>query len=257
MKLSELIDPTSKEEILIASKILKKDKVWILANPNVEVENLDDLKKAIERYRSGYPLHYITKEKEFMGLVFELEEGVFIPRYETEDLVEKAIEIIEEHGLKLIAEIGVGCGAIGISIAKFTGVRVVGTDVSKRAVEISLRNAKKHNVEDLFEVRLGKFLEPFEDIYDEIDMIVSNPPYVEEDYVPPEDVAHEPREAIFSGDGFDFFREFFKRYDVSGKFVLMEFPGKGKERIVEIAKTKVEFLKGIDGVERFFLISPS
>jgi len=240
----------------LASYVLGKEEVWILSHTDIELkgEELERALKALRMLEAGYPLHYITGEKEFMGLKFKVEEGVFIPRYETETLVEIALDLIREQGFKVVADVGTGCGAIGISIAKYAGVEVLATDVSERAVKLAEKNAEIHKVEDLFKVRPGPFLDPFLEEFERIDLIVSNPPYVEEGAELPEDVMKEPGEALFAGkDGLDFFRGFFTRYDLSGKTILMEFSGKGKEKISDIVGEDVKFLKDLDGTERFFL----
>ncbi len=258
MRIGDLVKDS--DSLILVSKILGKDKVWVLSHLDETVgqSEFGKILKALRMLRSGVPIQYILGYKEFMSLRFEVAKGVFIPRYETETLVEKAIEIVKKHGLKIVADVGTGTGAIGISIAKYTGCRVLATDISERAVEIAKRNAEINGVGDIFEVRLGEYLEPFKSSLEEIEMVVSNPPYVEAGADLPTNVKYEPKEALFAGeDGLDFFREFFSRYDTTDKYILMEFSGKRKDELVEIVGKRVEFLKDLDGVERFFLITPS
>ncbi len=257
MRLGDLISDS--ESLVLISKILNVDRSWILSHLDAELdsEELEKVSKALERLRDGVPIHYITGRKEFMGLEFEVREGVFIPRYETETMVEIALDTIEKFDLELIADVGTGTGAIGISIAKHSGRRVLATDISERAVKLAIENARSIGVENLFKVRTGEYLEPFLDSYDEIDLIVSNPPYVERGASLPKEVSMEPEEAILAGeDGLDFYREFFRRYDTCEKYVLMEFSGKHKDKLVEILGREPVFLKDLDGTERFFLLTP-
>ena len=256
MKIGDLLDSEYLvDEILIISHVLGKSKAWVLSHLDEEIprDAEEKLVELISLRKSGYPVHYITGKKEFMGLEFHVEEGVFIPRAETETFVEIVLSFIKERGIKTVAEIGIGSGAIGISLARFGGVFVFGTDVSEKAVEVAKMNAKRLGVEEKVDFRKGEFLEPFSEELDRIDLVVSNPPYIEEDFVVPPEVSYEPSEALFSGkDGMDFMREYFRRYGRRWD-VMMEFSGKEHAKVVlrELCPN-VEFYRDLDGVERFF-----
>jgi release factor glutamine methyltransferase len=244
------------EAILIAAKVLGVRKEDVVTKDIIVSEKEKSIiKELVEKRANGYPLHYILGEKEFMGLSFFVEEGVFIPRPETEELVEMALDLIKRYGLRVVADVGTGSGAIGVSIAKFSGAIVFATDISEKAVEVSLKNAKRHGVLDRFVVKRGRFLEPFEKDYEKIEMILSNPPYVKMSARLPQDVLFEPSEALFAGeDGLDFYREFFRRYSTEGKIVLMEI---GEDQVEELKKIVpgASFLKDTSGRYRFLHIN--
>ncbi|AJG40319.1 SAM-dependent methyltransferase [Thermotoga sp. RQ7] len=244
------------EAILIAAKVLGVRKEDVVTKDIIVSEKEKSIiKELVEKRANGYPLHYILGEKEFMGLSFFVEEGVFIPRPETEELVEMALDLIKRYGLRVVADVGTGSGAIGVSIAKFSGAIVFATDISEKAVEVSLKNAKRHGVLDRFVVKRGRFLEPFEKDYEKIEMILSNPPYVKMSARLPQDVLFEPSEALFAGeDGLDFYREFFRRYSTEGKIVLMEI---GEDQVEELKKIVpgAAFLKDTSGRYRFLHIN--
>jgi release factor glutamine methyltransferase len=256
MRIADLLDAEYLiDELLIIAHILKKDKSWVLSHLDETLpdDKVGEILEKINLRKSGYPLHYILGYREFMGMVFEVEEGVFIPRPETETLVEIAADYIKKNKIKKIAEIGVGAGVIGISLARITGVHVSGSDINEKAVNLSLKNAEKNGVKEKVDFRVGEFLEPFRDELEEIELVVSNPPYVEQNYILPKEVKYEPENAIFAGeDGLAFFREYFKRYSRRWS-CIMEFSG--KDHVKHVLKNlcpEIEFLKDLDGIERFF-----
>ncbi len=258
MRISEFLSSENLlDAIVIVSYVLNKDKAWVLAHLDYDLTQRDAerISQLLKKRKEGYPLAYITKKKEFMALEFYVEEGVFIPRPETETLVEIALDFIKSNGIKTVAEIGCGSGAISVSIAKFTAVKVFCSDISEKAIEITKINANKHGVDGLVVAKKGCFLEPFKDILDEIQLVVSNPPYVDKDFPLPKEVLSEPASALFYGESsVDFYLEFSKKYSGMNLPVIMEFSGyeKDKQVIKEIFKN-VKFLKDLDGVERFFI----
>jgi len=164
---------------------------------------------------AGKPLQYITGEQAFMGLSFEVNEKVLIPRQDTETLVEEVVSIIERSAKKkyTILDLCCGSGAIGISIASLCShVKVTASDVSHDALMVARKNATKLKVEkkvtfvesDL----LARFKRRFRPV--QFDMIVSNPPYIESHIIPTlqtEVKDHEPLIALDGGpDGLDFYR---------------------------------------------------
>ncbi len=258
MKLGDLLEGEYLTDILvILSHVTGKGKAWILSHLDAELPR--DLflkaKDLISQRKSGIPLAYLTKRKEFMGIEFHIESGVFIPRSETETLVELAIKLIREKGFEVVADVGSGSGSIAVSIAKYSGVKVLATDISPKAVELTIHNARMHKVNHLIEARHGEFLEPFKERLKEIQLVISNPPYVEPEYELPIELRHEPREAFFYGESsVSFYKEFSKRYRGMNFTVAMEFSGKDKDKkIIGQLFKDVVFIKDLDKVERFFI----
>lgn len=257
MKLYDLISQykacglSEREIILIASHLTGKSKEYLIAHPETECPN--EVLGLLDLRLEGYPLQYILGSVEFYGRTFKVEEGVLIPRWETEGLVEIAIDIIRRKQIKLVADIGVGSGVIAVTLALETGVTVLGTDVERKPLEVTLKNAKTYGVEDKIELRLGEFLEPFKERYAEFQLIVSNPPYVKCGTPLQKELLYEPECALFGGvDGLDFYREFFRRYDVTGKIVLMEI---GEDQGEELKRmTGGTVLKDLAGKDRYLLV---
>ncbi|GAI14393.1 unnamed protein product, partial [marine sediment metagenome] len=95
----------------------------------------------------GEPTAYIIGHREFYGLDFYVEPSVFIPRPESELLVEKALKLAQNGTVSSIAEIGTGCGAIAISLAlNLPQAKIYATDISASALKVALFNCQKHGV---------------------------------------------------------------------------------------------------------------
>jgi release factor glutamine methyltransferase len=187
----------------------------------------DEYFRLIDERASGKPLQYITGTQEFMGLEFDVNESVLIPRQDTETMVEDVISVIKDGALRGeslegtgrqewdILDLCTGSGAIGISLAKLlTGVKVNVTcsDVSKAALEVARKNAGKLGVSKNIKFAEGDMFAPFDGRFKKkkFDLIASNPPYIESDVIPTlqtEVRDHEPMSALDGGeDGLDFYR---------------------------------------------------
>ena len=138
--------------------------------------------KLIERRRQGEPSAYITGHREFYGLVFAVNGNVLIPRPESELLVEKALELARNQEIGSITDVGTGCGAIAISLAKNTeGIRIFATDVSTAALELAGENCRRHDVADKVKLLHGDLLEP---LPQPVDLMIANMPYVRKEELP-------------------------------------------------------------------------
>jgi release factor glutamine methyltransferase len=154
------------------------------------------------RRGTGTPLQHLTGEQGFRHLILAVRPGVFIPRPETEDVVEIALGFLEEGGSEpLIVDVGTGTGAIALSLAlERPDARVWATDRSPDAVGLAIENARRLDL--TVTVLEGDVLSPLPaDLKGEFDLVVSNPPYVPEERRPeltPEVLA-DPAEALFGG----------------------------------------------------------
>ena len=213
----EYIDPL-KESIFILSKILGVDKSYIYINLNkwVNEEQKEGFLEIIDRRALGEPISYIFNRKEFMGIDFFVEKGVLIPRPETEILVEYIIDYIRENfkDKKInILDIGIGSGAISLSIAKLCkNVEVLGIDISDRAISVSNKNLDRLTLENV-SFRKSNLFENIE-TDQKFSIIVSNPPYIKTDIIKglQKDVKDfEPILALDGGiDGLSFYRNISK-----------------------------------------------
>lgn len=196
------------EAILIISLGLDKPKEYILAHQEIELseQEVEKIKELVKKRLAGIPYAYLKKEKEFFGINFFIEEGVLIPRPETETIIEIVLEkgpFI--NGLDLFC----GSGIIGLTILyKKVCQRFLGVDISSKSIEVAIINAKRLGVLErcsfLKADIKGLSLE------EKFDLIVANPPYLPT-YIwesLPLEVKQEPREALLGGeDGLIFYPE--------------------------------------------------
>ena len=205
------------ETILIICKLLDVDKSYIYTYGEKEIA--DDVSskflELMEKRHSGYPIQYILGEREFMGLDFYLEEGVLVPRPDTEILVEYIIDYIKKHHKEdniNVLDIGIGSGAISLSIASYLkNTKVFGIDISDTAIKVANINKEKFKLSNVnfYKGDLFKALEGLNMEY-KFDIIVSNPPYIKSEEITSLDIQvkdHEPMLALDGGlDGLDFYR---------------------------------------------------
>ena len=171
---SSLID----SEILL-SNILGRSRENILINLDKKISSDDIIKfnDFIERRSLKEPIAYILKEKEFWSKNFVVNKSTLIPRPETELMVEKLSKIY--YGKKIfILDIGTGSGCILISLlSELKNSIGIGVDISTKALKIAKINALKHEVDHKLRFEKKCFSKIF---YKKFDLIVSNPPYIDQ-----------------------------------------------------------------------------
>jgi len=192
-------------------------------------------RRLLERRGRREPLQYILETTEFMSLPFRTHAGVFIPRPDTEVLVEVAEALLGGRPEPAVCDLCCGSGVIGISLAKRRGARVTAVDVSPEAVELTRANARLNLIDEHVTARrmeAGHFLSLHADTVDRtaaFELIASNPPYVPSADIPtlpPEIRDHEPIASLDGGvDGLDFFHRIIPRLGASlqrGGLVVFE-----------------------------------
>ena len=226
------------------------------------------LRQAIRRRLDREPLAYITGHREFFGFDFLVDRRAPVPRQETETLVEQAVEIARHHfsGQALrAADVGTGCGAIAVSLAKaLPNADVVAIDISTDALELAASNCHQHGVAGRVALLHGDLLEPAPE---PLDIVVANLPYIPEgqwDSLQPEIRLFEPRHALVSGrEGLDQVLRLLsqaKRLKSPPRWLLIEL-GEGQAATVarEAANlfpaAKAEVLQDLNGLDRGVLLS--
>ena len=195
------IDSFKLDSELILAHILKKDRVYLYAYPEIHLNTdiFQTYKKLIKKRGERLPLAYVIGEKEFYGRNFYVEKGVFCPRPETELLVEEVIKTFRDKGSFTLFEVGVGTGIISITLALELGLsHVFCCDISKKAIKVTSRNIALHHLQDKIKLFQGKLFDAVKDV--KFDCIVSNPPYLSKlDYLEAEpDVRKEPKRALMA-----------------------------------------------------------
>ncbi len=180
-------------------------------------------RRLLDERATGRPVHYIVGQREFMGLLFTVDERVMIPRPETEALVEYVIRAARTADApfslegdrrpapaprsKVVVDVGTGSGCIAVSVAHFVPeAAVFAIDISEDALTVARNNAIRHGVDGQIQWLHGDLLSPLPvDVTGRVDVVVSNPPYVSRGHrgeLPREIRDFEPSGAVFvDGDG--------------------------------------------------------
>jgi len=211
-------------------------------------KDVSELEKIRKAYIQGMPLAYILGKEEFFGYEFDISQDVLIPRPETELLVEKAIELINAQRLNSVLDLCCGSGNIAISIAKGVSkeISVFASDKSPEALRVAELNAKKHEVK----INFGQtdLLTGFEQ--NSFDLIISNPPYVEEENIKGS-LNYEPKISLWAGkDGLVFINKILDQAHICLKdkgYLVMEIGYKHKEAIMADKYELIEWIKDYCG----------
>jgi release factor glutamine methyltransferase len=189
----------AKEVEILMMHLLEKNTIWLHLNYNSEFSKEKELEKLIKKRATNYPLEYIINKASFYGEMFNVKEGVLIPRPETEILVENAVEILKDKKEEIkVVEIGTGSGIISVMLAMLVeNIKIIAVDINEKALELARENAIKHNVQDKIEFRLSNLYENVNE--DDIFLCISNPPYIANDYKLSTNVKYEPSNALFGG----------------------------------------------------------
>ena len=238
-------------EILI-SKVIKKERKSIFLNLHKEIkkELFNQFNSLIKQRSKGKPIAYLTGKKDFWQNEFDITKDVLIPRPDTELIIEEALKISKYKSRLNILDIGVGSGCILLSILNekknFYGV---GIDISKKSFNLSRKNAVKLNLSNrtkFFKSDVDNFS------YGKYDLIVSNPPYINQNdlkYLEKDIINFEPRIALNGGlDGLSEIRKVIKKSSelikVNGKFIL-EIGFDQKDRVKKILNSKGFYINKI------------
>ena len=176
--------------------------------------HLEAMRRAIARLVRGEPLQYVLGEWDFRSLTLKCDRRALIPRPETEELVTRVLKYLGSCPVErpVVVDVGTGTGAIALSIAaEFAAAAVVATDVSAEAIALAKENAARTGLTDRVGFAVADGLDDFDEP-ESIDVIVSNPPYIESsvcDRLDPRVRDFEPRLALDGGEtGLDFYERY-------------------------------------------------
>ena len=232
---------------LLLEEVCGTDHNTLLCHGDWEVSEAEEeqYRKALEQRAVHVPLQHLLGYQDFMGLRFQVNEYVLIPRQDTEILVEEAMRYLHD-GMRIL-DLCTGSGCILLSLLHYSNdCEGVGVDISQEALQVAAQNAELLGIKadflksDLYEKVTGKF-----------DLLVSNPPYIERAIIPTlmEEVReYDPYIALDGGeDGLDFYRRIIggaQDYLKRGGQILMEI-GSGQAKAVSELLRKAGF-KEID-----------
>ena len=203
----EHIHKTQAEMLLATILNVNSLELLLMLDKHIDDNICNEYKEKVIMIKENKPIQYVIGNVNFYGNIFKVNKNVLIPRFETEELVEKTINYIKEYFNYPINIIDLGCGSgcIGISLKKkLKNVSVTLLDISKEALEVAKENAISLNVD-------VNFLESdmWDKVNDKYDVIISNPPYIRNDEQIEDLVrCNEPHLALYGGvDGLDFYRK--------------------------------------------------
>lgn len=205
--LSKGVDNARLEAEWLLCEAMGLDRVGLYLQYDKPLNNkeLGAYRALIERRARREPLQHILGSQEFYGLDYEVNQGVLIPRHDTELLVSEAIA--RQPDARTVLDIGTGSGCVAVSLQKkLPFADITATDVSESALSVAGRNALKHG--SSIELLLGSLFAPVSGR--RFDLIVSNPPYIPSadiELLDPEVRDYDPRTALDGGsDGLDIYR---------------------------------------------------
>lgn len=257
-------------EVLLAESLgMDRVGLYIHYDQPLTSTELTRFREKVRRRLKREPLAYIVGKKEFWSMSFKVTPDVFIPRPETELLVEEALKIAirvrEDNNSLKILEVGTGSGAIVIALAKeLPNAYLEATEISAKALAVARENALVHGVAKRINFVQGDLFPSSGEPYD---LIVANPPYIPWRHIPslpPEVRYFEPRLAWDGGeDGLKFFRRILAQV---GRFLerqgwfLTEIGAGQEEEIKKIIAGITDlnggiFIRDLAGINRVFKAS--
>ena len=223
--------------------------------------------KGMERIMNNEPMNYVLGYSYFYGYRFIVNDGVLIPRPETEELVGLILSKYDEYfnGKSIdLCDVGTGSGAIAIALKKEEEkLNVYASDISEDALKVARLNAQNNDAQ--VEFFQGSMLEPFIERDIKVDILVSNPPYIKTvETIEASVYDYEPHVALFGGeDGLKFYREILENAHKVLKpkgFIFFEMGYDLKDSLSALAKeyypeSRIEVYKDINGKDRMMMIA--
>lgn len=222
---------------------------------------IDIYKKQIAAITNNEPIQYVIGNVDFYGNIIDINKNVLIPRFETEELVEKTINYVKKYfNNKLdIVDLGTGSGCIAVTLKKELNCNMDAVDISSKALEVAKHNIDKYKLD--VNLHLGNMLDPLNKKYD---VIISNPPYIAYDEEIMDIVKNnEPNIALYALDnGLYFYKEIIKNsknYLKDKSMLAFEIGQTQGKSLLEYSKlyypnSIITIEKDLQGLDRFLFI---
>ncbi len=257
--------PRLTAEVVLAHALdLSRAELLARADGPLTPDQLACVQRDLDRLVNQEPLAYVVGHREFYDVDLLTDARALIPRPETECLIEHALKTLVDHPAPLIADVGTGCGAIAVTLARhLPRARVIATDLSADALELARVNAQRLSVATRIDFRVGSLLEP---IADPIDLLAANLPYIEDKdwpYLAKTIRGHEPKMAFIGGaDGLDLVRGLLRaapRVTHLDSVILLEIGAYQGDAVTEIARQNfprayIEIKPDYAGLDRLAVI---
>lgn len=267
------------EAEILLSYTIGEGKEYFFKYPRRKIsdEALRTFQYLLETRQRGKPVAYITRKKEFFGREFYIDERCFIPRPETELLVELAIQAAVSFQGPRILDIGTGSGIIAVSLAKvLPQAKITAVDISENALEVAKWNVDGHGVRKQIELLKSDLLEAVAER--DFEIIVANLPYIGKEkfsFVEKEVMENEPEAALYAGnDGLDLYRKLFEQIREKKRkgslaslgCLIGEFGFQQRKTLTHILNknfvqqkaygcARLQFFKDLAGIDRAFMVS--
>jgi release factor glutamine methyltransferase len=248
--------------LLFRELLSLSDSEIIIGTTEIPVRLCLSMDCAIDRLIDGEPLDYVIGRRNFLGVRLKVNSSVLIPRPETEELAQMVID--RERGSTVFADVATGSGAIACALAShLSHSHVLASDLSLAALEVAMENAAGNGLNNISFYH-GNNLAALENSLEEIEVIISNPPYIRTSMLKSLDrqvAGYEPILALDGGsDGLDFYRDFFELLP-EGKRVYLEIAEYSVEGLSDLAASlkgyEYSFEKDFYGSYRFMLLRPA
>lgn len=218
----------------------------------------NNLEEIIKKIENDYPVQYLIGSVPFLNVDIKVDERALIPRFETEELVQKVIDKFKTAQNLHILELGTGSGCISIALKKNLPCEIKAVDISSKALSLAQENALQNKVDILFEE-----ISMFDVSYENYDIIISNPPYVKkEEYVSP-NTKYEPSLALYAEEeGMEFYHKILQKISLTEnkpRWVIFEIGAYQKEAMKNLQEKYLpdyllQVQKDLAGRDRFVFL---
>ncbi|WP_345973346.1 peptide chain release factor N(5)-glutamine methyltransferase [Sulfurimonas diazotrophicus] len=176
---------------------LGRDGLWLITHQDEPLSCDERLWEWVARRKAHEPLEYIFNRVSFYSQLFYIAPGALIPRPETELLIDRVLEAVDPAAEMTLCEVGVGSGAVSVTLAlHLEQAQMIGVDISEEALGVAAKNVADFGLQERIELRQSDLLAG---VPENIDVLVSNPPYVAEDAALERNLDYEPDLALFGG----------------------------------------------------------
>jgi len=258
--------PSSDIRILIANIQGYPEQIDVLLRKDDEFKNVDLFNEYFARLMNGEPVEYIINEATFFQRKLYVDHNVLIPRQETSELVaqitEKVTNYFDPRNYLVVADIGTGSGAITIALKDFFhNWLMISTDISEKSLGIAKKNFQNCNMS--VQTMLGNSLEPLIENHIQLDILVSNPPYIlNKDEVQDSVKNYEPETALYLDKSNSVYENIFRDYKKVKKEALwmcFEIGYDLKDYLIELMNKyledyEYEFVQDLNGLDRFLFV---
>lgn len=245
---------------ILLSFVLDKDMVYLHIHDDiVSPSHTQQYKELIQRACNSEPIEYILGKVSFYSKEFFVNKNVLIPRPETELLIDNVLSNIDDKNDSLsIAEIGVGSGVVSIILSMhLQNARFIASDISQEAIDVAIRNTLLYRVNNISFVHTSLL----EGVDRCIDILISNPPYIQNNMKLDANLGFEPQIALFGGvDGDEILREIIDvAYVKNVKILACEIGYDQRDRLTKYIKQNYEyeslvFYKDLSQYDRGFVL---